>query len=235
MRHTVADGATRKNLSTRDRLDQAEGRLTRRVSALLARQFRELKNLLEAGVEMPLPAWFEAWQEKLQELLLPELGEIAHGAHVSLLGERAPEEAPGKADPLPPPVTDWLNTYGFTLIRDITDTTRNAVANAVTEYLGGGVTLRDTVEAISYYFSADRAMAIAVTETTRAYDQGQTVAAQDLKDLGFEVKEIWNTARDGFVDDECAVRDGLPSDRWPTQERPPLHPHCRCVVDFSIL
>jgi len=132
-------------------------------------------------------------------------------------------------------IAQWLSSWDFHLIKDITDTTRDGVAQAVAKYLSGeGMTIGDLENELAQYFGPDRALRIAVTETTRAYAEGDRIATQSLRDAGLPVKDIWNTKNDGFVDDDCKLRNGKTSDQWATQDYPPLHPNCRCWITHRV-
>lgn len=207
--------------------DYLENAMTKRVSAALAAQFRALQDLIALGTP-PTEAWWEEQERLLSEALLPELGRIAIAGHAAV---GMPAQ---KASPVVDAIRDWLLGYGTELIRGLTATSREALTGALGDFFGGGVTLQELMDGIAPYFGVDRAMRIAVTEATRAYDLGDQVATQELKDAGFQVKDIWNTNRDSLVDHDCEVRDGRPSDEWPDQRRPPLHVNCRCWVTHSV-
>jgi hypothetical protein len=236
--------------------DELEASLTRRISAALADQLRALQDLLELGIE-PNEFWWERQGVLLQDALLPTLAQIAVAGHDAvgfpvkfdddelrrqLDRMRIPVENQASIDAasaalLTGPrsaIYDWLLVHGAEVIKDITITSRQALAGALEAYQRGGMTLQELMDAIAPSFGVDRALRIAVTESTRAFDLGDQAATRELIDAGFEVKDIWNTNRDSLVDEDCAERDGLDSADWPTPQRPPLHVNCRCWVTHSV-
>lgn len=87
-----------------------------------------------------------------------------------------------------------------------------------------------------------RAIAIARTETAFAYNAGQLngiLEAQQEGKLAYEVNKIWSAAP-GCCD-ECQALDGSTrklESHWKAKDgskvmMPPLHPHCRCSMDFE--
>ena len=138
-------------------------------------------------------------------------------------------------EPLEDLIQQWLDEYAGGLIKDITRTTRELIDDAVADYLQGNGTLRDLEAKIAQGFGADRALRIAVTETTRAYDFGDQFGVQEARNLGFKITDIWRTANDDLVDPDCAARADRPSEEWDTQQRPPLHPNCRCNVTHECI
>ena len=211
-----------------DDRDLAEAKLARLLSRELARQWKKLRPLVADGSTPPQKFW-EEMSAALHEALMSPLQAIARLGYEDLIAE-APKSEKATSDA----IREWLLSYGFDLIKDITDASRDGIEDAIATYLEGGVTLEDTIGKLSQWFDANRALRIAVTETTRAYDQGDRIATQELRDAGFEVKDIWNTRNDDLVDDDCAEREGLESADWPTSERPPLHVNCRCTVGHRV-
>jgi hypothetical protein len=133
-------------------------------------------------------------------------------------------------DPLETLIEQWLEEYAGGLVQGITQTTREAIEDAVAEFLTGSVPLKELEARIAQTFGADRALRIAVTEVTRAYDFGDQFGLQEARNLGFKISDIWRTANDDLVDPDCAERQDKPSEEWSSQQRPPLHPNCRCTV-----
>lgn len=76
-------------------------------------------------------------------------------------------------------------------------------------------------------FGPARAKRIIVTETTRAYAQGNYQAWRNHS--GFAVgRWQWNTANDELVCPICGPRDGMDFSINADKELPPAHPNCRC-------
>ena len=128
----------------------------------------------------------------------------------------------------------WAIEYGALLMTDLTDVTRRAVAQEIAYFIENGLTinqLRDRLMALDSTFSMTRATRIAVTETTRAYAEGNMAAWNRLP----YVESIeWQTANDELVCPFCGplhgevVRKGeLFGGRYSS---PPAHVNCRCSI-----
>lgn len=206
----------------------AEATLARNLSRELARQWKKLKPLVADG-SAPHEKFWEEMNVALQNALLLPLQAVAMLGYEALIAE-APKVEKTTSDS----VRHWLDTVGAELFKGIVDATKDGLSEAIADYLEGGMPLQDLVDRLSVLFDANRALRIAITETTRAYDQGDRIATQELRDAGFEVKDIWNTRNDDLVDEDCAEREGLESADWPTSERPPLHVNCRCAVGHRV-
>ena len=127
----------------------------------------------------------------------------------------------------------WAIEYGYSLIRGITDTTRAQVAREVRYFIDNSLTinqLRDRLMA-GHLFSRSRAGAIAVTEVTRAYAEGNTAAWKASKVV--QGKE-WMTAYDEAACPLCRPLSGkivkLNEAFDGRIMNPPAHPRCRCWV-----
>lgn len=129
---------------------------------------------------------------------------------------------------------DWARDYTYDLVKQLTDTTRVGLQDAVSTYFEEGQTMGDLVERIGQYFSPVRAETIAITEVTRAASQGEQAIAEELRQAGIEMVAIWLTDRDYLVCDECEQRNGKPQSEWETNEFPPLHPRCRCDIGYEL-
>lgn len=84
--------------------------------------------------------------------------------------------------------------------------------------------LNDMLEGV---FSDNRADMISITETTKAFQDGNQLAWQSL---GMYVMYMqWNTQRDERVCPICAPKDGQ-IEPIMSSDRPPAHPRCRCFT-----
>lgn len=131
----------------------------------------------------------------------------------------------------------FARTYAYELIRGIDNTTRPILQNAVSQFIETpGMTLKQLADLLPY--DEQRAFTIAVTETTRAYAQGQKMAAEEVKRKfpGVTVMKIWHTNEDDRVCDLCGPLDNteveLSQPFYPPDEYgdgdPARHPRCRC-------
>lgn len=102
----------------------------------------------------------------------------------------------------------------------------------------GGVAIVGGSLVGSHLFSAERAAATAITETTRAISQGQRAAAGLIAlSTRSRLTVRWKTEGDDAVCPICAPLDGK-TENEPNgygrefPEGPPAHPYCRCELTF---
>lgn len=137
---------------------------------------------------------------------------------------------------------EWARRYAGALVKEIDKASLDAVRSATAVFIETpGFTLQDLADMLP--FSETRSFTIAVTETTRAYSQGQQIARDDLMAKWPDVKIIgtWFTNSDDIVCELCGQMDGRevegddtfydPEDDY-QDGFPPLHPNCRCWVDW---
>ena len=127
---------------------------------------------------------------------------------------------------------DYAKQYRYSLIKGITDTTREQTQNAVAGWLSGGQSLDVLEQTIAGIFGEGRARNIAITETTRVTAEGNAMV---WKSTGFVNKVRFNTVEDDRVCVWCEPLDGQEFDVDDYGHKPPIHPGCRCfntpVVD----
>lgn len=129
----------------------------------------------------------------------------------------------------------WAQTYTFNLVKEITGTTRTFLQEAIPEWLNSGLPLDELKAVLEPMFGEVRAEMVAVTETTRAWSEGNQAA---WKESGNVDKKQWMTAEDELVCEICGPLDGmiveLDGDGFTTEEGgigiqgPPAHVNCRC-------
>lgn len=137
----------------------------------------------------------------------------------------------------------WARAYGGELVKFINEKTRGVVGEAVATFVETpGFTLGDLVEMLPY--DDVRAQMIAVTETTRAYAEGNAEIAQDLREEypGVAVLTEWFTNADDIVCEICGPLEGQIVDTeagvfkggdGEAYTEPPVHPNCRCWTEVS--
>ncbi len=130
---------------------------------------------------------------------------------------------------------DFAATHTADVVAQITETNVRAFVDAFGPWLESGEPLSALTESLLSSYGSVRAEMIAVTETTRAFAQGNILAWTQTEVV--EGKK-WMTAQDGFVDDTiCKPLAGteVPLDSaWDTPvgslESPPAHVRCRCYL-----
>jgi SPP1 gp7 family putative phage head morphogenesis protein len=128
--------------------------------------------------------------------------------------------------------TQWATNYTYELVSGITDTTRDILRREIAGFTESGETFQEFVKRLASrddLFGAQRAEAIAVTEVTRAYAEGNQVA---WRESGVTEAKEWNTANDELVCPICGPLDGKQTPLGDTfdggHDGPPAHPRCRC-------
>lgn len=124
----------------------------------------------------------------------------------------------------------WARAYVGELITNVTQVTKEAVRVAVEDFIRTpGLTIGDLKDSLEHLFNPIRADMIAVTETTRAYAQGQIETAKAALEAGIPMDRIWHTNNDDLVCPVCGPRNGKV-----TTEEPPAHPRCRCWLGYAM-
>ena len=133
---------------------------------------------------------------------------------------------------------DFVNSYTFDLVKNITQTTQQGLQQAMSAYFQNGQTIGELEASISGYFGPVRASSISVTEITRAAAQGeQGIVDQITRDNpSLQPVAIWSTSNDSLTCPLCGPLNGKKQgDGW--TELPPRHPRCRCWVNhrFTVI
>lgn len=123
----------------------------------------------------------------------------------------------------------WADERAATLVKDISETTRDRVRETVRAGLAAGKTNDEIAAELeeSPWFGGSRALTIARTETAFADVAGNLMG---WKASGVVAGKEWKTSEDPCPD--CADLDGEVVDleeEFPDGD-PPLHPRCECVL-----
>lgn len=126
-----------------------------------------------------------------------------------------------------------------------------AVARYRENLLAEGMDPKKVAHQVGNYASflhRQRALRIARTELSFAYNYGQFEAIRQAQEQGYfggEVVKVWMTADDERTCDFCGPLDGqvigleetFPglTDKLPNIFVPPAHPNCRCTVGYQVL
>jgi hypothetical protein len=126
--------------------------------------------------------------------------------------------------------------YAYDLVKGINETTRKALQDAVSMFVETpGMTIGDLMALLP--FDEARAMQIAITETTRAYAEGQQMAGEALAEEFPDVRvtKTWFTNNDDRVCEICGPLEGVEveigEDFGDGISNPPAHVNCRCWTD----
>lgn len=220
------------------------GELQRRVQDELEPRIPADRKLIR------IPASF--WSEESKRLLSVLLPFIQGGAEGGVGVARGIVEGLGLSLDWTLPFTqaaDWAREYSAELVTKVTETTKERIRAVVANWIEApDMTLPDLWRQIQadHGFSRYRAELIAQTETTRAYAEGEMVAAREMEREGFlaYIKE-WQTVAifgegPGTVCHICEPlhlkrvkgSDGLFDTDVGKLLGPPAHPGCRCWVNI---
>ena len=192
----------------RDRTHYEKDALREWKGALEAQKDRVLKRFDRGKSwrkQTELPGLDDLWDEEveiatLRGVILRILGRI-----VAARGQAATEEvAPGTEFLMTDPtVIRFLESYAAAEVRHVTQTTREAIRNLLKLAVEDGLTLGETQQLLRELtdFSLARALTIARTETTRAYNFS-TLEAWGQSEV--VAQKEWLTAHDEFVRDSHA-------------------------------
>lgn len=129
----------------------------------------------------------------------------------------------------------WAAQYSYELVKGITDTTRRVLRESVTQFLREpGRTIGDLTKDLLPYFGRVRAQMIGVTETTRAFTEGEKLTVAQAQLRGWDLEPIWHVCRDILVCPMCKKNDGKAKSEGWTAPWPPAHPRCRCWITHRV-
>jgi SPP1 gp7 family putative phage head morphogenesis protein len=135
---------------------------------------------------------------------------------------------------------EWAIEYGRQLTGQLAKTTNERIQREIANFIRNGETIEQLIDRVQggYLYSRSRAEAIAITETTRAYAEGNKAA---WKSAGIINKMEWRTANDELVCPVCSPLNGkivsIDGEFVESIASPPAHTRCRCwlspVVEFE--
>lgn len=137
-----------------------------------------------------------------------------------------------------PQIVSALENYSFSLVTGITNTTQTYLQATMSDWIQSGAPISELVETLtdSGFWGAVRSEMIAVTETTRAFAQGNLEA---WRRGGVVSGKDWVTAFDDLVCPICAplhekkvsLEGNFESaELVEAVEAPPAHIRCRCYI-----
>lgn len=178
------------------------------------------------------------WQEEaedLEGLLFPHLRDAAVAAAGNALAGLVADVAVGVDWGLVNgAAVRWAREHALGVARDITDTSRDFVRQELAAWAESGAPLDELTGRLAPLFGPVRAEMIAVTETTRAFAEGNVIT---WRESGVVDGLRWMTAQDELVCPICEPLAGreapLDGDGFSTEAglgipAPPAHVNCRC-------
>lgn len=173
--------------------------------------------------EVSAPSWAKATRPLVQQAAERGTAVIAADVGISF-------------NLLHPHVVKFASEETAFLVKGITSTTRDAVANALAAGIEAGKSSGEIARAVAEAgaFAPSRAKLIARTESTRTYNGGPTKSLQSYaKASGRRFTKTWATAGDDRVRDEHASMNGETvgiGEKFSNGREFPDEPNCRCAV-----
>jgi len=218
--------------------EYGQAEFSRLMGELLAKQKGRI--LRQTGIDPTVIQFDPFWQGE-DELLRPKVTEIMSQIAGQSAMELVNRLRVADPDDVNGDVLRWVLDYSFNLVKGINQTSRAIVSQALEAFVTSpGMTRGELVGLIAPTFGPVRAEMIAVTETTRAYAEGNAIAADRIRAAGVSIIGIWNTNNDGLVCSICGPLNGVKesnpgSNNWNGYSRPPAHPRCRCWITQEIV
>ena len=122
------------------------------------------------------------------------------------------------------------------LQKQVDETTRKAIQDAIASFTEPGVTLTDVIDKLP--FGEDRATRVAVTEITRAYASANQAAGEEMQKQfpDLTIIKTWYTNVPDRVCDICGplhMKSVKIDEAWDGIDQPPAHVNCRCWTDYG--
>lgn len=154
--------------------------------------------------------------------------------------ERASVELGVSFDLLQPGLVEYVQREASWLVTQVTDTTKQAVRDALAAGLVEGESIPQLAKRIeeSGAFARSRAELIARTETTRVTNGGQRESlARYQADTGDRITKTWLATPDGRTRDAHRALNGESrpvAEAFSNGLQEPSEPNCRCTMTFSL-
>jgi HK97 family phage portal protein len=190
---------------------------------LTPRAMRALIREIDAALEEHAKAWREAMQPLAQRTSRVAVQRTASQLGISF-------------DLLQPGATAYAQREAAWLVKQVTDTTKQAIRDHLATALIEGEGIPEIAQRIADAgaFAPSRAELIARTETTRITNGAGVESLRQYRDEhGGTFRKQWLTARDDRVRDEHAAMDGESvglDDAFSNGLHTPGEPNCRCTT-----
>jgi len=217
----LASEVSKFNSRTRRRLLQLLGDPPR-LENLTPDVYREIAEDLTQVLNTPLESTFI----EAANALMDNIGFM--GVNTDLINEGA---------------VTWARNYVPTLTNGMIDHRQQATAGYVADFFEGKYDRAGLEDRIARLYSPEKAAQIAITESTRAANEGQRPVIEELESEGVIMRGVFQTVSDSFVCPICQPLNGEVSQvegfdtRFTSNNKdfrmPPLHVGCRCLVSFE--
>lgn len=188
--------------------------------------------LKTVGTKAPEDLDNEFWEAEEVALSLVLAPEILTSAQLSVANTVAAFEAQFDIaipiDLANQATANWARDYSFGLVKGITQTTRGSVSESVAAWVQNDLPRSALADEIAPLFGDVRSRAIARTETTRAFFEGNR---HTWKVSGIVSGWIWRTTESACP--ICGPEEGG-FHSLGSEFQPPAHPNCNCFAEAVI-
>ncbi|MFW6331594.1 MAG: phage portal protein [Gemmatimonadota bacterium] len=208
------------------------------VERLANRHLREAKEADPGSIEAFLAEFTRHMDTESKERWLAEVRPLIESTGEAGIRQLSAELGI-RFDLLQPGLVAYTEQHAARLVTQVTQTTKDAVAQAVARGVEKGESVPDIAKRIretDSAFGKARSELIARTETTQVTNQAQRSSLADYaRTNAVTVRKSWLTARDSRVRDEHAALDGETVDidaAFSDGQTEPGEPNCRCTLLF---
>lgn len=213
----------------------------RRISDALGTFFPDRKAVwsISLGQDLGEEFWKTEDEDLKAEIMIQLMQSAMGGADLFSAGTNVGFDI----DPAKKASAEWARVHAGELSKIVNKTTRDQLGQALRMFIETpGFTIRDVTSVLdSSVYSEARALTVAVTETTRAYAEGQKLAGDAVREEypTAHMQKEWFTNNDDLVCDLCGPLNEQIVDEvnmFSTEgnlavDAPPLHPNCRCWME----
>jgi len=142
--------------------------------------------------------------------------------------------------------TEYLATDRPLILANMKDTVKEHIKPILIEAQKAGKSYNEVAKTIkeNFAFSQERAQMIATNEIGHAYEYGNRVPMDELKEQGYTVTKRWSTTGDDKVTEQCndyadlkwiELDDTFISDAGTEDQEAPrdTNPNCRCTTLYE--
>jgi hypothetical protein len=222
--------------------DKWERKLARVISRVNREALNELLDLLgdPPDLENVPPEWWAEYEQDLVDASRPVLEEVYIASALAAIRESEKLLSAGvDMGEIAIAGSAFASQHSFDLVAGITETTRRQLQTKIARFFTENLTIGEVAQSLVATFGVVRADMIAVTEITRAHTAAEREVAEELRQQGFDLVAIWNTANDEIARrcPICWPKHRKKEDEgggWDGIEGPPAHIRCRCYLSHEV-
>ncbi len=208
------------------------------IAAFFGEQFQDqfdeiIKGINKTDPQTPDNEFWERWAAIFAAFLIPHFTRSASEAAETQIAELGI----GVDDDLVlAGALRFAESHAFSLVQGLNEKTQKHLQNAIAGFIADpNKDFNALIDNISNQFGPTRAERIAITETTRAFEEGKRIYQDQLTKIGVKTDLRWHTMQDERVCPICEPNDGkLKSEGW-TAAGIPAHPRDRCWTTIEVV